>query len=106
MGIDGQFEKVKIRYTVPEKEHTYTVDFLLPNGIHIESKGRFLSKDRKKHLLIKAQHPEIELRFVFTNPQAKISKASDTTYAMWAEARGFKYSKGSVPQTWIDEPAL
>lgn len=102
-GIDPQFEKVKIRYSVPSKDHTYTADFLLPNGIVVESKGRFLSKDRQKHLLIKAQHPEWDLRFVFTNPLARISKASATTYALWCEKHGFKFSKGSVPQGWLDE---
>jgi len=105
-GIDPQFEKVKIRYSVPEKSHTYTADFLLPNGIVVETKGRFLSKDRQKHLLVKAQCPEWDLRFVFTNPQARISKASATTYAMWCEKNGFKYAKGSVPEAWINEKAV
>jgi hypothetical protein len=104
-GINPQFEKVKIRYNVPAKDHTYTADFLLPNGIVVETKGRFLSKDRQKHLLIKAQCPAWDLRFVFTNPQARISKASATTYAMWCEKHNFKFAKGSVPKEWIDEPA-
>ena len=29
---------------------TYTPDFLLPNGIIIETKGRFVAADRRKHL--------------------------------------------------------
>jgi hypothetical protein len=103
LGIDPQFEKVKIRYNVPAKDHTYTADFLLPNGIVVETKGRFLSKDRQKHLLIKAQCPEWDLRFVFTNPQARISKASATTYADWCQKNGFKFAKGSVPEAWINE---
>ena len=32
---------------------TYTPDFILNNGIIIETKGRFLSADRKKHIAIK-----------------------------------------------------
>ena len=31
----------------------YTPDFVLPNGIIIETKGRFTVADRRKHLLIK-----------------------------------------------------
>jgi hypothetical protein len=104
-GIDPQFEKVKIRYSVPTKDHSYTADFLLPNGIVVETKGRFLSKDRQKHLLIKAQCPEWDLRFVFTNPQARISKASTTTYSDWCRKNNFLFAKGSIPQEWIDEPA-
>jgi len=103
LGIDPRFEEVKIKYTAPSKLHTYTPDFTLPNGIVIESKGRFLSKDRQKHLLVKDQYPEMDLRFVFTNPQARLSKASSTTYAMWCEKNGFQYAKGSIPKGWIDE---
>ena len=61
---------------------TYTPDFELPNGIIIESKGRFVAADRKKHLLVQKQHPELDIRFVFSNSKAKISKGSKTTLCM------------------------
>ena len=32
---------------------TYTPDFVLPNGVIIETKGRFVAADRRKHLEIK-----------------------------------------------------
>lgn len=105
VGEDGYFEKNKIRYSVPASDHTYTPDFTLSNGIIIETKGRFLSKDRKKHLLVKAQHPEHNIRFVFVSPHSKISKGSNTTYADWCNKHMFQYAKGSIPQAWIDEPA-
>ena len=41
-GIDGQYEKMVIIYTVPTKTHRYTPDFTLPNGIIIETKGKTL----------------------------------------------------------------
>ena len=31
---------------------TYTIDFTLPNGILVETKGRWVAEDRKKHLLM------------------------------------------------------
>ena len=52
-GIDGEYEKHEVPYTIPATHHTYKPDFRLPNGIFIESKGWFLPEDRKKHLLIK-----------------------------------------------------
>ena len=52
-GIDGEYEKHKISYTIPQSEHNYTPDFKLPNGIFIETKGRFVTADRSKHILIK-----------------------------------------------------
>jgi len=103
LGIPVRYEEVKIKFEQPAKLRSYTADFLLPNGIFIETKGRLTSEDRQKHLWIKSQHPEIELRFVFSNPNSRISKGSNTTYAMWCEKNGFKYSRGSIPLSWIRE---
>ncbi len=106
-GIKVQYEEVKLSYTQPESEHKYTPDFVLTGtkgkSIIIETKGRFLQADRKKHDLIRKQYPELDLRFVFTNPNAKISKVSKTTYASWCLARGYMYAKGAVPKEWLDE---
>jgi hypothetical protein len=86
------------------KVKKYHPDFELPNGIIIEAKGWFKTADRTKHLCIKYQHPELDIRFVFNNPNAKLNKKSKTTYAMWCEKNGFKYAKGLVPRAWINEP--
>ena len=92
-----------VTYTVPESKHTYLPDFKLPNGIIVESKGRFVLADRKKHKLIKEQHPELDIRFVFSNSKAKTSKGSKTTYGMWCEKLGIPYADKTIPQSWIDE---
>lgn len=89
---------------IPTKPRKYTPDFWLPNGIVLESKGRFLSEDRAKHLIIKAQHPDLDIRFLFSNPNTRISKQSATTYGLWAETKGFKYAGPVVPLAWIAEP--
>lgn len=86
------------------KDRKYHPDFELPNGIIIEAKGWFKVADRQKHLCIKYQHPELDIRFVFSNPNTKIGKGSKTTYAMWCAKNGFKYAKGLVPKAWVDEP--
>lgn len=96
-----EYEKMRISY-VP-KPKTYTPDFVLSNGIIIETKGRFLASDRAKHLLIKQQHPNLDIRFVFTNPKQRISKRSKTTYADWCKKHGFKYAEGLVPVAWTKE---
>lgn len=100
-GITVEYESTKILYVTPQTLHKYTPDFVLPNGIVIETKGRFLQSDRKKHLLIKEQHPDIDIRFVFTNSKAKISKVSKTTYGMWCEKYGFKYTDKQIPKEWL-----
>lgn len=102
-GTDPAYEQEKIKYVKPERTATYTPDFKLPNGIFIETKGRFITADRQKHVLIADQHPHLDIRFVFTNPNARISKTSATTYAMWCDKNGFKYAKGTIPDAWFTE---
>lgn len=98
------YEQLVIRYVKPSKPSRYTPDFVLENGIIIETKGRFLTADRQKHLLVKQQHPHLDIRFVFTNSRTKISKASKTTYADWCEKNGFLYADKRIPEAWLKEP--
>ena len=92
LGVDYKYEELKIKYTQPSKVRTYTPDIVLPNGIIVETKGRFVMADRKKHLLIQKQHPDKDIRFVFTNSNNKISKGSKTSYADWCRKNNFKFS--------------
>mgnify|MGYP005720770417 CR=1 FL=1 len=50
------YEKIKIEWE-DLAYRTYTPDFILDNGIIIETNGRFIALDRRKHLAIKKQHP-------------------------------------------------
>lgn len=97
-----RYEDLKVQYQKPPS--TYKPDFRLPNGIIIEAKGRFTSTDRAKHLLIKAQHPDLDIRFVFQNPRVRLSKASKTTYGDWATKHGFIWGEKWIPQDWFNEP--
>lgn len=101
LGIKAEYETTKIKYLKPAKNATYCPDFILPNGIIIETKGRFITQDRQKHLLIKDQYPHYDIRFVFSNSRQKISKQSKTTYAMWCEKHGFLYADETIPTEWL-----
>jgi hypothetical protein len=100
-GIKSAYESVVIEYVKPERKAKYTPDFPLPNGIIVETKGRFITEDRQKHLLVKNQRPDLDIRFVFSNPNQRISKTSATTYAMWCEKHGFKYAAKLIPDAWL-----
>jgi hypothetical protein len=102
-GVGFTFEEMVIPYVKPSKPAKYTPDFLLENGIIIESKGRFLTEDRQKHLLIQKQYPLFDIRFVFSNSKTKISKRSKTTYADWCVKHGFQYADKLIPDSWIKE---
>lgn len=100
-GIDGQYEQHKVAYTKPATQHTYTPDFRLPNGIFIETKGRFVLVDRQKHLLIRQQCPNLDIRFIFQNSKNKIRKGSNTTYADWCIKHSFLYADKIIPTEWF-----
>lgn len=98
------YETFKLPYLVPEKRHLYCPDFLLPNGIVVECKGIFDATDRAKHLFVKAQMPDLDIRFVFTRSKAPINPGSKTTLAMWCEKYGYRYADKMIPAEWFDEP--
>ena len=59
--IPYQYEEHKLVYTVPERQATYTPDFYVTTRsgkvIIIETKGRFVTADRQKMLLVKSSTP-------------------------------------------------
>ena len=104
VGVKFKYETLTISFTQPEEERCYTPDFILDNGIIVETKGQFVTSDRKKHKIIKKQFgDEYDIRFVFSNPNTRIGKKSKTTYADWCLTYGFKFAEGDIPQAWIDE---
>lgn len=98
--IEFTYESLKVNYTVPESKHTYTPDFILYNGVIIEYKGFFDLDDRKKHLLVQAQRPDLDIRFIFER-DSPIRTGSKTRYSTWCEKNNFKYSIKTVPEEWL-----
>jgi len=104
VGIPFQYEEKKVQFIKPARNASYTPDFILPNGVIVETKGRFVTEDRQKMILIRKQHPDLDIRMVFSNPNTRISKGSPTTYGMWCERHGFYYVKAPIPLAWANEP--
>ena len=103
-GVGFTYEELKVPFTKPAKPSKYCPDFVLENGIIVESKGRFITEDRQKQLLVKQQNPDLDIRFVFSNSKARISKRSRTTYADWSIKNGFQYADKEIPEVWLKEP--
>ena len=97
-----EYESIKIEWE-DLAYRTYTPDFVLGNGIIIETKGRFLVSDRRKHLAVKKQHPKLDIRFVFTNSKAKLSKGAKSSYSDWCIKHGFRYYDRIIPEDWLKE---
>ena len=101
-GVDFIYEGIKIEWE-DLAYRTYTPDFVLPNGIIIETKGLFTVADRRKHLCIQKQHPKLDIRFVFTNSKRKLVKGSKTTYATWCDKNKFLCYDRIIPEPWLKE---
>jgi hypothetical protein len=96
--VKAKFESLLLPYTL---EKNYKTDFVLPNGIIIEVKGYFPSKDRTKMRRVKDAHPHLDIRILLARPHQRLSRKSKTTYAMWCERHGFPWAEGSVPKDWL-----
>lgn len=100
----AQYEPVKLKYTQPQIERTYTPDFVLTRAdghvIYIETKGILDNDGRKKLIMVKASHPLLDIRLVFYRAKDPIRKGSKTTLGMWASKHGFPWAEGKIPEEW------
>ena len=102
--VDYSYEPYSIPYEWKE-DKKYIPDFVLPNGIILEVKGRFMLEDRKKHLFLRSQHPDVDIRFIFDNPYRKMYKGGKMTYADWCVKHKFKFCKlnEGIPEDWLHD---
>jgi len=100
-GVDYSYESLKLKYLRPQ---TYTPDFVLSNGIVLEVKGYFEPSDRTKHLLVRQQNPDVDIRFIFQNGDTTLSRKSKTTYGQWCDDNGFEWcdARSKIPATWTE----
>ncbi|ANY29174.1 endonuclease [Pseudomonas phage UNO-SLW1] len=103
-GVEPGFETHYLNYVVPERTAKYNPDLFLPNGIIVETKGIFETADRQKHLLVREQYPELDIRLVFSSSKSKIYSGSKTTYGDWCEKHGIIYADKLIPASWLKEP--
>lgn len=101
----------KVEYTI---EHKYEPDFIRTiNGtkILLEAKGRFwdYAEFNKYVWIAKALPADIELVFLFANPNAPMPAAkvrkdgTRRSHGEWATANGFRwFSEDSIPDDWIN----
>jgi len=91
-----------VQYTQPAKHRNYTPDIRIGN-LYIEVKGEFTVEDRQKHINIRNSNPKLDIRFVFGNPNSKISPSSQTRYRDWCDRNGFLWAARKIPKDWVDE---
>lgn len=105
LNINYNYESTIIPYIIPESKHKYTIDWSLDNQLFIETKGWLSSStERQKYELIKKQYPNLDLRFVFANPN-KLCGRTKYTHAHWAKKHNFKYcsiNDYNIIKEWLE----
>jgi len=79
----------------------YTVDFELENEIFLETKGRFVAKDRSKMLAVKKQHPLLDVRMVFMRDNVITEGKQKLKYSEWCEKNNIPYCIKHIPDEWL-----
>ena len=104
-GLNLDYETLRIPYEIAA-HGIYKADWAhRPSATVVETKGEFSSGDRKKMLLVKQQHPDLDIRIIFSNPNTRIAKRSKTTYAMWCARNGFPCCGiNTIPADWFTHP--
>ena len=101
--VPYMYEPEKLAYYV---ERHYVPDLKL-GTMYVELKGYFRQDAQRKMKAVKAQHPELDIRFVFQNAASTIQGAkkrkdgSKMTCAEWADRNGFVWSEGTIPEEWL-----
>jgi hypothetical protein len=84
------------------QKHIYTPDFfVIEKGFFIETKGIFSPTDRQKMILMKEQHPGIEIRLVFQQDALIQHKKKSTRYTAWAADHDYMSAVGGIPVLWL-----
>ena len=103
-GVSFKYEPHTIPYVVERK---YIPD-LYVNNIYVEVKGYFRQDAQRKMKAVKAQHPELDIRFLFQRGNSPIQGAkkrkdgTKMTCAEWAERNGFEWAEGEhIPEGWL-----
>lgn len=102
-GVPYMYEPDKLAYYV---ERHYIPDLKI-GTMFVELKGYFRQDAQRKMKAVKAQHPELDIRFVFQKADATIQGAkkrkdgTKMTCSEWAERNGFVWAETTIPKEWL-----
>ena len=107
-GIAATLLKNKVAFSYESLELDYILsccykpDFILNNGVIVETKGFLSKEDRRKMVAVKAANPSLDIRFCFQNAKTKLSrgKKRSLSYGDWATRNGFLWCHKTIPADW------
>ena len=92
IGAEWKYEPEHFYYQPPKAKYTPDCWVKYPDGTeeYLEVKGYFDPRARVKMLLVKEQHPELNLALHFMREGVKLNAKSSTTYKDWADKYAFR----------------
>ncbi len=115
-GVKYEYESIQLEYEEPVRKSRarcgecgssnllrlgwYTPDFILSNGILLETKGRFTAADRRKMLAVRDAHPDLRIVMLFMRDN-KIHKRSKTKYSDWCMQNDVEFAIGHPLKEWL-----
>ena len=104
-GLSVDYETDVISFYWPERMARYTPGFKLPKPgggfFFLEVKGRWVTGDRQKMILVRQQNPDLDIRMLFQRATNRLYKGSKTTYADWCDMNGIAWCEKSIPTDWL-----
>ena len=100
--VEFEYERDTIVFISPAQTRKYTPDFFLPNGIIVETKGKWTIQDRKKMVLVIEQNPKLDIRMLFQYDN-KLNKNAKQRYSDWCAKRGIVCAFKELPEEWLKE---
>lgn len=118
--ISFEYEPARLRYKDKDGRKRITQpDFHLKpksndphGGMFVEAKSLLKHDHLSRYEHLKEQRPDLDIRFVFEEPDRTISHYSvddgggetrAVSYAEWADMNGFKWAGETIPNAWIKE---
>ena len=118
--ISFEYEPARLRYKDNDGRKRITrPDFHLKpksndphGGMFVEAKALLKHDHLARYECLKEQRPDLDIRFVFEEPDRAISHYSldngegetrVVSYSEWADMNGFKWAGETVPKAWIKE---
>lgn len=111
-GVKYAYEQLKVYFTPAPKKRSKLFDWFGPRPKKgerwriVETKGYWHAKSRLAETLAIEQNPQIEVMYLFQNPNLPIVKGSKTTYAMWCEKKQIAWTESfDVAAKWLGTEA-
>lgn len=103
-GVQFTFERLTLPFVQPSKKRKYKPDFKIEEtSVVIEAKGYLTARDREKLLLVREQHPNVNLVLLFMDSRKRLNKRSPTSYADWCTKHGIPFAdfRSGIPDNWL-----